>query len=877
MSLHQIIYTSCMRGINGVNDGQQVFSYDASFRDANNDEVKTLFSYHTPILEADKKMTEELALTMPKSFIYRKLDDGRCALALNTYLGRDYMGSAGRFGNYLSHVVVADEEDMLNYPCEFYGGNLLRDRMKFEEVNNPNRPDFLPEPILERGFVVDAETVIDFLSADGRMDIFKNMLHAVLAFETERKRVVICDERENIIMWIAAIEYALPLKMALGINFSTYDFDPSLSASQICGVIPSGTRYNDESQRLHFVFDLYQNNCAEFDKDEHYFDFIDTSMSFSYDSLQDFHRFITEGYSYDKADEKMYSAYRLYSLLSDGISNLTVAELKDALDFASQYAVPSEQSRILENLLGQKEYMLRSDKNSFFCVMRYLISKYDVIADNYRSVIKGMMVDRVLYEFLNNDSGEEVFVSFYNEVDNLCRTGGFSIATELMKTSNREKLFAVMKNNISTWKIAFIVKIVSTFVKDQHMTVDALLIDAPIGQIYYGLVRAVYSINSKNGFYLVTRILSEFASDCKYLVNMALNIEGMLRDFPNGNQEVASVWKYFGQIMMKYQQSNFGIAYTILGNEQRYEQIYMLYSLAMENSTGLTESHRIFHEHYNSFVVREREYAAKYRTQILNSYYDNLERSDGEASYNAKVELFNIVSEGKIDIPFAESLVKALVKSIPFESPTKENGKLIQNAFDYLYNNLRRPVTGKLLLLVIAMVLVKCKKTSQLHDAFDKFEIITRYGKADMSRVTEHSAEKYFGWILPEVCELCECSSDIESLYNLFEMSSDVANLFFVSCAKIYLKQSKGDKDYGIFCEYLGFVFKQGNSQNREEIGKVLCKLNKQKLADLDNAVNDIYHNDRTAIRRWDEIREVAESTNSILNGITKLFKRKKD
>lgn len=37
-----------MRGINGVNDGQQVFSYDASFKDANNDEVKSLFSYQPP-------------------------------------------------------------------------------------------------------------------------------------------------------------------------------------------------------------------------------------------------------------------------------------------------------------------------------------------------------------------------------------------------------------------------------------------------------------------------------------------------------------------------------------------------------------------------------------------------------------------------------------------------------------------------------------------------------------------------------------------------------------------------------------------------------------------------------------------------------------
>ena len=36
---------------------------------------------------------------------------------------------------------------------------------------------------------------------------------------------------------------------------------------------------------------------------------------------------------------------------------------------------------------------------------------------------------------------------------------------------------------------------------------------------------------------------------------MALNIEGMLLDLPNGNQEVTSMWKYFGQSMVKYQQS----------------------------------------------------------------------------------------------------------------------------------------------------------------------------------------------------------------------------------------------------------------------------------------------------------------------------------
>lgn len=175
------------------------------------------------------------------------------------------------------------------------------------------------------------------------------------------------------------------------------------------------------------------------------------------------------------------------------------------------------------------------------------------------------------------------------------------------------------------------------------------------------------------------------------------------------------------------------------------------------------------------------------------------------------------------------------------------------------------------------MVLEKCRKTSQLHDAFESLERLTANGKADMSRLTERAAERYFDWLLPEVCELCERTSDIESLYNLFEMPSDVASLFFASCAKIYLKQSKGDKDYGIFCEFLGLVFEKGNSQIREEIGKVLCKLSKQKLSDLDEAVKDIYHGNRTSLRHWDEIKEVAESTSPILNNLSNLFKRKKD
>ena len=108
MSKHQIIYTSCMRGIDGVNDGQQIFSYDEAFKDKKTDEVKSLFTYQVPSLPAGTLMSEEIAKTMPVAFSYRMLKNGSVSVTLNTYLGRDYMGSAGRFGNHLSHSIICD-------------------------------------------------------------------------------------------------------------------------------------------------------------------------------------------------------------------------------------------------------------------------------------------------------------------------------------------------------------------------------------------------------------------------------------------------------------------------------------------------------------------------------------------------------------------------------------------------------------------------------------------------------------------------------------------------------------------------------------------------------------------------------------------------
>lgn len=877
MSVHQIIYTSCMRGINSVNDGQQVYSFDAAFTGANSDEIKSMFTYQPPSLEAGVVMSDEIALTMPKSFAYRRLENGSCAIALNTYLGRDYMGSSGRFGNHLSHVVVFDPDDTVNYPAEFYGGDLLRSKMKFEEVNNPDKPAYLPTPVLERGFAVDIDAVTDFLDADNRLEIYKMMLHAMLAFERERKRVVICDEPENIILWIAALGYALPLRNALHVNFSTYDFDPSLSSSQICGVVPGGTRFNSDSSRLHFVFDMMTGNTPKFEVDTEFSDFIDTAMSFSYESLQDFHAFICRGYHYDKADEKVYAAYILYSLLSDGIGAVRLDRLEQALRFAEEYAVPDETQRLIGQLLSEEEALLHGEKSIFLRVIEYILGHISELDGDASLRLKALVVDRILCEFLNDNVVEDEFAAFYEKVNAASVQRGFSVATELMKPDSRGKLFAVMKRNIAAWKITFLVTVISDYVKDQGLPVSQLLIDAPLGQTYYGIVKAVYTQSRQNGFFVVAKILDAFSSDCTYLVNMGLNLEGMLLDLPAGSQEADAMWKYFGQVMLSAQAACFDVAYAILGSYQRYGQVYMLYTLALSKASGPEQCKEIYEKHYRALAAKEPAYASQYYDKVLDAYYRCLGKFDASAAYGLKSDLFDLLASQKIDVPFADELVRDLTNPMPLGHPGKADTRLILDIFKYTYNFCGQPIKGKALLLLIGISLEGIKGKQHLYDKMEQLERLAYGNKADLTRETERSVQAYFDWLLPNVCGICDRTADIEAVYDLFEMPAAVEAVFFAQCAKIYLKQSKGGKEYSLFCEFLGAVFHKATVQSHNEVGKALCKLNKQRFEDLDDAVRDYFRNDSRALRSWDDIRNTAESTNPIFNNISNLFRRRKD
>lgn len=875
MSLHQIIYTSCMRGIDGVNDGQQVFSYDSKFTAVNNDEIKRLFTYQPPALPPGVIMTEELATTMPQSFTYRKIDEKTASLTLNTYLGRDYMGSAGRFGNHLSHVVVFDSNDLKAYPCEYYKSTMLRERMEFEEVNNPNKPDYLPVPSLEKGFLVDVDSVIDFLSIDNRLEAYKDMLYAMLSFEQERKRLVICDEQENIIMWIAALEYALPLKNIIDINFSTYDYNPSLSASQICGVVSEGTRFDNESSRLHFVFDFKNYQFPSFDKENDFYDFIDTAFSLSYESLRDFHDFLDSGYLYSKADTEYYAGYKLYSMLLDGLEQYSYMDISKALDFCDKYATPNEVHRVILEFISNKKQLIELDISCFLVVCSFIAKHRDILSPTLKVEFKNIIIDKTLVQFISQAITENEFATMYARIEELSRISGFSISKELMLDSNRAKLLASLRYNVESWKVSFIIHVVSEFAKQTVKSAEELSFEAPLGRIYFDILNTFYSNGNNNDISPIKVIIDEYADNCEYLLNMALNIEGILMDVSDDIQ-LASMWKYFVKKFIENQEDNFDKACRFFDEYERYEQIYMIYYLLMEKTKDAKSSKNLFNDFFDGFVLRSKGYRVHYFEQSIDLYYKKLQNYSAEASREAKIDLFDLVLNRKLTVTFADELVDELMKDISLSKPSREDARFIKSAFAYTYNINHKKVSGKLLLLLIGMVLEDLKSQRQLREKLKQIDTMSHGDKADLTRVSDNTAIDYFEWVIPSCCDVCHETEDMDIVFSLFSMSRSVESAYFSICTKQYLKICKEQKDYSAFCEYLGLVFEYSTSEISNEVGKSLCKLNKQKMSELDEKVKEHYRSDKRALRCWDEIRETAESTNPILNNIGKFFRRRK-
>lgn len=883
MAKHQIIYTSCMRGIDGVNDGQQIFSYDELFSGSKTDDVKSLFTYQVPSLPAGILMSEETAKTMPSSFMYRFLKNGCAAVTLNTYLGRDYMGSAGRFGNHLSHSIVCDFSDFDIYPCEMYASTALRNSMEYEEVNNPDPPAHLPTPELVKGYVVDPDSIIEFLGIGENLEYYKKMVAAMLRFPVEKRRIVICDEADNIIKWIAALHYTLPLDIAKRVNFTTYEYDPELSPARICGVITEGSRYNVASyvaSNRHYVFDFISNQFSQIEGEGVFMDFLDTAFSFSYDSLTEFHDFVITKTIYREYGAGYYAAYYLYTLLSEGISEISRNEFKAITEFASEYLTDNTCKDLIEKLTFEKENINHLDNEYALVVLGFMLNSLRILTGDQQNDIKQMIVDRLILSLSTEGISEETFIPLYDSIDQMARDVRLSIPAELMVERNRDSLLGVLEQRVESWKVLFIVRIISEYVKDMHLSADELYPDHAIGKIYYEIVRLMYSSGRQNGYEVVEHVISNFNDNVLYYVNITLNTEGFLKDLDLKDSDITHLWEYFYEMTLSMDASAVEVVNNFLLEYGRYDEMYQLFDRQIRRKGTLKESRDFFVEYWDKWFVKDPGYGRTYATTALKNYESIYERKmygvpDKELFRYAE-EILRMAMDIQIKEDYVTVLCRIICEYIPLEKPDADHLKIIKEIYKYQTETMNHPIEGKLLLFWIALQLGKITNKKDIISTAQSIKAVEPKNEgARLGGMTEGKIKDYFEWSFDSVNNFSLEADDYSAIYDLFSFDRQTQKLFMEYWCKTTYKKGKGNKDYADFAEFLTFMFGIGSLEDQDMVGRYLCKLSRQKLEDLDTRMRGFFKRDRKAAHAWENVKEIAASTNPLLKNLSGLFKRK--
>lgn len=359
MKASQLIYTSWKNG-DSPNKGYMVYSKSLDISDAEVNDIKKVMKYVPPLSLTPAPTEEEIKENFPYNFAYFKLNSGRVCISLATYLGKDY---SNRYGNYLIYALVFDEEELDQYPVEFFGENFMKNSMTDEELNASSPVPPLPVLNIEEvGNIVTDEVVIDFVN-DHQKEV-EYFISAVLESRKENVPFYLNDTRENIILWIAIIQKLFSISVAKHIYFSSYSYAPSrLTEKGLNGSLIEINLLGVRSDNDEFDYNTNMNSsnqivmdCADhvMTKDIKILDIardLTKDYSLGMDTIYEFGDFLDE-VGYSKFDYNLVYLYRLFRLNKYKELNYGQIKLKPILEFAYSNITDEKNSEIARNMLN---------------------------------------------------------------------------------------------------------------------------------------------------------------------------------------------------------------------------------------------------------------------------------------------------------------------------------------------------------------------------------------------------------------------------------------------------------------------------------------------------------------------------------------------
>ncbi len=809
---HQIICTKTEKDFYTGEKGMGVLCADRGFPAELVPKILEKSEYTPVQIPSDIELTRDLCEMMPKSFMYTVLN-GEHIFMQNTFVGRDNDGDIG-----LAHWIIPDKEK-LALPIEYYlSPSFTSDAQQLADGYCGVREFAV-------GSSVNVNKVMKFISA-GREKTFAQLVKRVLVCRRNKQRIIIADSPDNIPLWIGAVCYALPSRLAKSITFTTYAFDPMTVQTDICGAMPDGTVYSvDSADDGHVVFDAYAQMYPNDELCEAYFEFLINGMTHDYSEIENFNKFIDDSFDFSEPCYDICIAYTAYTVLKKGVLAVGFEDYEACASLLSR-CCQSLAVALSEKLCSQCSEVGTLPLNYLLRVLATVCSPYRCVSSVHRENIRASVAQCVLMALIRKNGDREAFNRFYNDLRNITGKVGFSLSGELMNEVNRKKLTAILGYDPCEWKAEIALTQMLEYLGESKKEYEPLSADSPFGRFICDIVSA----GKKNGTSLSLALcaIKRLGVNNVLLSSAYSRCVSSLEDGENDEENVKELRRCFAEICANTCFDCRREVYDYFVRLEDYATLYAVFDRIMRTA-DVEICLKLFGEMCDNYFSIIEDYSDEYFISATELFYGIAKNNGRVYTAQAVDEIFSAVSEKGVITPSCDEYITNISLRIPLACPENGDRTVLNELVRYVTQVKEEKVSGRLLALVFGIECEKIDNIEEYYKVKETLKTLTESEKVVLLGCDEYEWRDYFNWILPIFTELMLDSREISFVRSCLITTPEQKAEFCRTFAKECIRQGR-DGDYTCMCKFLTFLFEEGEDCEREAVAAMLKKLNSKRL-----------------------------------------------
>jgi len=397
MSKYELLqwkFTACQYNIEGSN-GFNTFSMSEGLTaDDKADLCRKAGSYTPPDGLPFTPTQEEIKTLFPVVFSSFPLSSGKHTVVRTVYVGQSY--AEKRWGNFFSHALISPSDSLTFYPIQLFDSPLFENGLTPEELQINTIPPKLPPIEVDEEGLRDFSTELPLFFGDdpSRSKMLTLLLNAVRDGHQSGKPLILKDLPDSIPLWLAAIQYAFPLRLAGGITFTTYVHSLSHGERFHITTTPDGKTLQMDSATNH-IFDFLNGMFPEISAKPSLFikEIKCDEPQYPGRDMRTIQRFM-ETLRCSISGNSIEKAIVLYKFL-EWNTPLSNQALRAVLDFCTQQDIAIKQQLALKIL--QKEQIYDADTLEML-----LLEFMNVIQESKSNELKKLFLDFFVRQFENS-------------------------------------------------------------------------------------------------------------------------------------------------------------------------------------------------------------------------------------------------------------------------------------------------------------------------------------------------------------------------------------------------------------------------------------------------------------------------------------------